>query len=591
MTVDRRPAVGPWLLLLLGVFALEFFVFDQFGSRRHTGVYPKWNDQVQYLSDGYTAWEHARTHGFLRSLGQTLINPSAQGTLHDTAALLIFQLAGSPSRSAALALNLLALIAWQLALFLAVQRIAQRPSLAFAAALLPLALAGPWENIPGSAYDFRLDHFAMCTLGVAGAVALLTDGFRSRAWSVLFGLAVALTLLLRFLTGTYFILIFAGLLAWILARLFREARNSRPEGADFVGANRDKVARPSGRRKFRILFRLIHEISGLSGPDRRARSANLAWAAGVAFVLTAPFFWINRATIYEYYWIGHYLGPESAIRNQNFGVGRSLAFITQALAERHLGWFFGVVALLGAVGLAGGRGRRAVLGARATAVVGLIWLIAPAIVLLLHQQKSDVVVSAMAPGAVLLVIALWLRVARAPREGRPIAAFAINGVLCGLVLAFFVQRQLRPADDPTTFAHIRQVNTIADTLFARIQAAGLERPAIGVDHITDCLDARVLRVLCYERNRAWLPLEGTLPISIAEPDGRDVMARLERSHFVFLTESGPEGLYPYDRKMAALRPELRAWCEAHLVLIQRFDLLDRRVALYQRREIALLPNR
>lgn len=284
-----RPAALAWMGLLLGVFALESFLFDQFGTRHHTGVYPKWNDQVQYLTYGYNAWEHARTAGFVSALLLTLTNPSAQGTLHDTAALLAFQLAG-PSRSAALAL-----IAWQFALFVAVARISRRPSLAFTAALLPLA-PGPWENIPGSTFDFRLDHFAMCALGVASAAALLTDRFRSRGGAVLFGLAVALTLLFRFFTGTYFVLIFAGLLAWIV-----------------------------------------------SGADRRSRSANLAWAAGVAFVLAVPFFWINRAYIHEYYWIGHYIGPESAIRNQNFGVGRSIVFILQALAERHLGWFFGVV--------------------------------------------------------------------------------------------------------------------------------------------------------------------------------------------------------------------------------------------------------
>ncbi len=540
---NRRPVGRLWLVLLLGVFALEFFLFDQFGARRHTGVYPKWNDQVQYLTDGYAAWEHARTAGFVSALSQTLTNPSAQGTLHDTAALLVFQLAG-PSRSAALALNGLALIAWQFALYLAVMRISRQSSLAFTAALLPLALAGPWENIPGSAYDFRLDHVAMCALGVASATALLTNGFRSRSGAMIFGAAVALALLFRFLTGTYFVLIFAGLLAWLV-----------------------------------------------STKDRRARSANLAWAALVAFLLAAPFFWINRAHIYEYYWIGHYLGPESAIRNQNFGAGRSLAFIMHALGERHLGGFFGVVALLGVVGFAMGRGRREGCGARLAGGVGLLWLIAPATVLLLHQQKSDVVVSALAPGAVLLVIALWLRVARSPGEGNPVTAIAINSVVCSLILAFFVQRQLRAGDAPATVAHIRQVNTVADTLFARIQATGLERPAIAVDYITDCLDARVLRVICYERKGVFLPLDITLPNGIAEPDRNEVQARVERSHFVFLTEEGPEGIYPFDRKLTAMRPELRAWCEANLVLVERFNLLDRRVALYQRPEIALGPHR
>ena len=65
------------------------------------------------------------------------------------------------------------------------------------------------------------------------------------------------------------------------------------------------------------------------------------------------------------------------------------------------------------------------------------------------------------------------------------------------------------------------------------------------------------------------------------------MERLARSDFFFLTENEPSGLYPYDRKLAAMRPRLRAWCEENLQLAHRFDLLGRRMALYQRREIPL----
>src|SRR5687768_14592583 len=46
-----RSPVG-WLLA--GIFALEFFAFDQWGARRHTSIYPRWNDQIQYLSESYT---------------------------------------------------------------------------------------------------------------------------------------------------------------------------------------------------------------------------------------------------------------------------------------------------------------------------------------------------------------------------------------------------------------------------------------------------------------------------------------------------------------------------------------------------------
>ena len=92
--LSRSPAV--WLLV--AVFALEFFLFDNFGARRFTPIYPRWNDQIQYLSESYTGYEFARANGFFTGLWHTLTNRSAQGTLHDFFAVIVFTLAG-PSRS------------------------------------------------------------------------------------------------------------------------------------------------------------------------------------------------------------------------------------------------------------------------------------------------------------------------------------------------------------------------------------------------------------------------------------------------------------------------------------------------------------
>jgi hypothetical protein len=531
---------APWLLLI-GVFVLEFFLFDHYGARRHTHVYPRWNDQVQYLGESYTAYERSRTSTFGAALEHTLVNPSAQGTLHDAAALVAFKIAG-PSRSAALALNILALIGWQAALFFAVTRLGGSPAIAFATALLPLALVGPWENIPGSAYDFRLDHLAMCWIGITSALALASDGFRRRRASFYFGVAVAITLLTRFLTGTYFTLIFVASLAWTL-----------------------------------------------SGTERVHRTANLVRAAVVAFVIAGPFFWLNRQQMVEYYWIGHYFGPESAIRDPHLGLGGSLRFVFGQLGERHVGWFFGALALLGTVGFvcSGTRKTPVTSAARTAWLVGAIFFLAPTIVLTLHRQKSEVVVSALVPGLVLLVAALWINVARSVT--RPRVAAIASLLLTSAALVFFAQRQLRPAFDPAALAHIRQVNTIADLIHDRIAAAKLTRPRIGVDYVTDCLDAEVLRVICYERKRVWLPLDMTLPLGIAEPTEDAVMQRLAVTDFMFLTDEAGPGLYPFDRKLIAMRPQLRAWCEANLRACEHFELLGRRMTLYQRREIPFAP--
>ena len=528
---------SPVFWLLLGVFALEFFLFDHFGARRHTSIYPRWNDQIQYLTESYTGYEYARSRGFVAGLLNALTNPSAQGTLHDFFAIIAFTIAG-PSRSAALSLNMLALIGWQAVLFFAVARTSGSRPLAFAAALLPLALSGPWQNIPGSAYDFRLDHFAMCALGISAATAVLADGFHSRSGSTWFGVAVGLTLLTRFLTGTYFVLIFAGLAAWIL----------------------------------------------LGPPERKPRCLNLLRAGLIAGAMAGPILWMNYDSVRDYYWIGHYIGPESAIRNPNMGLGRSLRFVFAQLAQRHLGIFFGALVAGGTVALAITRSKVRQPANKDAWVVGAVFLLSPALVLTLHPQKSEVVVSALAPGVILLAIAAWATAAqKASNSARSVFATVVTVV----TLLFFVRTQVPPAFTPAALAEIRQVNTIADRVFARARAAGLREPKVAVDYITDSLDGQVLRVITYERKRVWLLFDMTLPTGIGEPTEAVVMERLARSDFVFLTEAAPVGPYPFDRKLAELNPQLRAWCESHLQAAERFTLYGRRMVLYQRRNLPL----
>jgi hypothetical protein len=293
---DRRegwPATGALLAAWLGA---EFLLFDRIGAHWHTGIYPRWNDQIQYLTEAYTGYEYLLRHGFWAGLWGTLVHPAAQGTLDDCYAVLLFRLMG-PSRSAALAVNMLAFLAWQGALFFAVARRTDSRRLAWVSFGLVLSLAGPWSAAYGSAVDFRLDHLAMCSMGVALAAALLTDRFRATGWSLVFGAATGLTLSTRFLTGPYFILIFGAGLAWTAA-----------------------------------------------APDRRLRLRNFALAALVALALAGPLLWLNRIWVYNYYWIGHFFGPESAIRNPHLNLPQSLAFVAGHLSADHLGLAFWILA-------------------------------------------------------------------------------------------------------------------------------------------------------------------------------------------------------------------------------------------------------
>jgi hypothetical protein len=530
------------LLAFLSVLCLaEFLCFDRQTSRFHTWIYPRWNDQIQYLTESYTGYEAMRTEGTLRGFWRLLVNPSAQGTLHDFYANLVFFVAG-PSRSAALAVNLLALIAWQLALWLAVRRHTKSEALALTAFLLPLALGWTWSGLPGSAVDFRLDHLATCAVGVSLATALLTQGFGLTRWSAAFGFAVGLTLLTRFLTGTYFFLIFIGLGLWVLTQ-----------------------------------------------PGRWRRFGNLLLAVAVATVVAGPIFWINRDWVWNYYFIGHFTGPESGLRNPHMGPMASLKFVFGHLTRDHLGnYFFGLAAagsalVVGALLL---NRRRAADSFRAQSGAwwcAALYLLAPALILTLHQQKSEIVLGALVPGALLLVILAWnagLQRAAATWPPNALAAFIFFGA------GFHFLRAESHAPYDARFAQdARKVNLLADTLYARSVANHLKEPRVGVDRVTDCLDGQVLRVICYERQHRWYPFIMTLPTGIMEDKPEVLMDRLTHSDFVFLTEDGDVGPWPYDRQMRALLPQHQAWCEAHLRFVERFELFGHHMVLYQRREI------
>lgn len=538
-----------WLAAIVCMLA-ELLLFVRMTEQHHAVIYPRWNDQIQYLSESYQAYEKAEADGFLAGLKTTLTKPALQGVLHDFCALFVFKLTGGASRSAALSLNLLVFLAWQATLLAVVTRVSGSRALGWAAFGLVLCLAWPWSSEPGSAVDFRLDHASTCLMGVTATVALLTDGFRSRRWSLIFGAAVGLTLLTRFLTGAYFAPIFAASAVWILC----------------------------GDRS-----------------DRWPRLRHLIYAGLVAAVIAGPAFWFNRMSIYTYYWVGHVSGAESAARLPGLGFGPSLRYVFGGLANLHLGAFFLLVA--GALTSAwaalalSGRRRPDVKLDRDGLFLALAFFVLPGLVLSLHRQKSEFVLGVIAPGAVLLVVWAWMQLWRkidfsgAPpwRRFAPLA-LALVALACGA--RYYVARQLWMPHPPGFLAHAEKVNQLADHIFHSARTAGLANPIIGVDQIVDFIDAQILRVICYERHGVWVNFVIQLPDSILTSSDESQLYRLKLCDFVLLTEKMPgDGYWPYDKQMRRLFPQLKFYCEENLRPVALIEIFDREMSLYQRREI------
>jgi hypothetical protein len=530
-----------WVAFILVMLA-EFTLFDQHGAHYVTRVLPRWNDQIQYLSEAYKGYETLHTQGLAAGLRQTLAEPTSQGTLHDFWAMLLFSLVG-PSRSAALALNMLFFLAWQAALFLAVRRCLGSRALAWSAVALLAALQLPWLYAPGSATDFRLDFMAACMFGICCCTCYLSEGFTRRGWSLVFGLTVGLCFGTRFITGTYFLLIYPALFAWILLT-----------------------------------------------PQRRQGVRNLVFAGLATFLLVGPLFYWNREQMMDYYYYGHLVGPESVIRNTAPSLGDSLAWIGRTFWHFDLGVMWQGLAFIGTLGYLA----CLVLGETTTPGDGqgplapaLIFLCCPALVLALHPQKSDVVLSILLPGTLLLLLCVW-RSFIARLKGPGVVAVTLLVTLLGFGL--FAFNQLNDPVPPDVVTDSRVAKAICRRITRSSQLAGLANPRIGVDHITDQIDAQIFRVLSYEHEHRWIPFEMTLPASIDRLPPRELEERIRNSDFFLITEPPyPPTNWPFDVQMTAARPAWKAWCEAHLTLVETYSFTGRTVSLYQRRELPLSP--
>ena len=547
MTAAPQASLNRWMWLAAGLLMLaEFLLFDRMTSRHHATIYPRWNDQIQYLTESYYAYDHMQEHGLAAGLKFALDTFAVQGKLHNTCAVLIFWVMGSASRSAALSLNMFVFLAWQAALLFTIPRVGGSRVLAWMGFGLLLCLAGPWSGEAGSAVDFRLDHGAMCLFGVTACAALLTDGFRSTHWSIAFGVTAGVTLLERFLSGAYFAPIFLATAVWLLCF-----------------------------------------------EDRWLRLRNLILAGGVVAVLALPFFWLNREGIYGYYWSGHVTNAESAARLRGFDFAQSVRFVLEQLRDRHLGACFGwTAAALSSLllWLCYVSPRKSTAGyASPWLFFGLTFFLLPAVILTLHRQKSEVVVGILTPGVVLLVLWLchisWNRTAFFPgwagQRLLPVlpalAALTAGGI-------YFASRELPSPHSPEFLQSAQTINRVSDNIFNRVRAGNIAHPSVGVDQIVDFMDGRILRLVCYERHKTWIPFGVHLPDSILAGPDEIVFFKVRESDFMILTDQTPSnGYWPYDQQMRRLYPELKIWCNANMDLVEQFSAFDRSMSLYQRR--------
>lgn len=538
--------------LLFFLFLLEAIIFGVAVNRNIAEVYPRFFDQIQYLSESYLGYEHYKQNGVLAALWYVLSQPAAQGALHDFFALIIFIFVGA-NRVTALFVNFFVFMFWQAITFSAIKQSNFSSNVAWFGVALLLCLQYPWlADNPGSAFDFRLDHMAMCLMGISIMAAAKSDGFLSRKWSILFGIFVGITILTRFLTAVYFTV---------------------------------------------ILFLLICAYAGKA--NYLVRLKNMLFAACVAFLFVIPFFVHNFDYIYNYYVVGHLTGIESTIRDSGKNVLGRFWFVLNGTFEFQGNLFYAVIISIPLIFYFFRRKEKDKFGIRNTGItnndlaqnwrtIGIIFFLSPLITLSLHTQISSAVLGILTPGIVLLVISFlapilntWERKSVSDQQNWGVVIVVITTLTLGF--SNYAFRILNPPYSKNFMSESKQLNLVVDFIYDKIINSGLKEPKIASDQVTDFLDAQIFRVIIYERKNAWLPLVMTLPTGIFEEDPQLLLNRLYQSDFVFLTDNTAiVGGFPYDKQMRTLYPVLQRYCESTMKLVGKFHFYGRDISLYSK---------
>jgi hypothetical protein len=211
--------------------------------------------------------------------------------------------------------------------------------------------------------------------------------------------------------------------------------------------------------------------------------------------------------------------------------------------------------------------------------LALAFFAVPAAVLACHPIKADPPASILIPGAIWMVLLLWIRLERGVSRKLGIAVCA-----CAVAIgsAAYVWAETRKQEVDGHEADYRAINGLADYLFFRSEEAGLEHPRVGFTWIVDGLDAGALRILGYERHGRMLPFIATLPTGLLPTSPEIAMTALVNSNFVCLVNRAVP-VWPFDRQMAQLLPEMRRWCDEHMANAGQVDTGEFSASVFEER--------
>jgi hypothetical protein len=553
-----RTLLGWGLISVLLLF--QWALFRQHVEREVAWFVPRHHDQAEYLLTSYQIHETLLSRGLLRGLGMVVQLPSANGLFLPLHGALLYFLLGV-GRLSALTLNFLWFAGFQVALAGTLFWRTRRWSVALLGVGLLLTAGTPLRDV-GGLTDFRIDFVAFCLYGIFLCTVVRSRVFYSRRWSLAAGCAAATLALYRYIASVYL----AGALGLFWIYLVVAAWRTRD----------------AARRRALL---------------RRFAGTTLCGLVVVATV--APFLFLNRQALWNYYVANHILGEERHIRAAECGVfstAGSFLFYPASVWSDHAGPLFLFVAALGlVVALLLRRERPADDRSpnSSTEDTRLAWvftglcLLVPYAVLTMNVSKSPVVGSILVPSLVWLALLPLLRTAGTQTgpsriAGPVLVTLAALALCCGVgcYTLWACHRGIASEGRPDT----ERVMRLHEEIIRRCREAGLRRVVLSTDTSHDFFPAHAVSVMALERHGLRLRVDQGLGNVLWATDEATALATLAESDFVILTSGrlSSHSVYPFDRSMRSLRARLREYCDQELVLLGEYPIFTDCARLYIR---------
>ena len=531
---------------------VQWFLFRAYILREFVGAYPVNHDQTAYLSAAYQAFDVLLNKGVLKVLFGPWIGTyfyAPNGVLMQyVEAPCFFALFGA-SRLAALSINFVNYILFQLVFCAAVHRMTKSIGLCLAGLGFLLAFYTPFLLVGGVA-DFRLDFSAFCLFGTYLSLLLGSGVYRNRCWAVCSGLAAGMLILTRYLTVVY-----VGAIYGIL-------------GVVLLGYG--VVLRKQAKQK------------------PWSRFTNLGISAVVTGLICGAPLWFASKTIYYYYC----QMDTTPWRNYSFSMLQELLYYPRVLCVNNLGLV--AAGLLGMLFVAmtcyGWLKRKSGYVARdtdrASTVLSIIALLVAfflPLIVLTFQGKTLHVSSILVPpclwGAIYF---LWLVGRRSGYFGTKICLVA--GLLSFGVGVLFQFTEYTNVVLSQRQQDVSEVMDMYDTIIDYCERTGLDSFGVSSDSIRDYLvPPSPIGVRAYEKYHRLLKAHVKLgqPYAVKEDEA---LRLLDASDVVFLTYSNQlgESPYPFTVNFDEIRPVVNQYVKAHFDLIKHYNIYGRDVDLFVR---------